>query len=129
MADTPDAGHAFPTAAGILPKLRVSHIIKNVLAALLHITLLIQLSLVVALNISVAVTDNARLDKCLCLLQLEVPCLKLGESKPNVLGSQIATVARDDVELLLQLVQLPRDQLVVNAVNDQVLQLPYRFKL
>jgi hypothetical protein len=26
-------------------------------------------------------------------LQLEVPCLKLGKSEPDVLGSQIATVA------------------------------------
>lgn len=50
-------------------------------------------------------------------MQLEVPRLELGKSEPDVLGSQVATVARDDVELLLQLVKLPLDQLVVDAVN------------
>jgi hypothetical protein len=101
------------------------HIRDNLLPSLGHGLTLPDLSRIVILDILVSLRDDLFLHEYLRLLELPVPVLELREAPVDVLHAHVPPEALRHVELLPPLVQLPLDQLVVNAVYDQVLELTH----
>ena len=102
-----------------------THVGQHLLSPPRHLLVLSQLSLVVTRYTLVALLDDSLLDKSLCLLEREVPILQLAKCLFDVLRPHVSAVAADHMEELPQLVKLSLDELVVDAVDDQVLQLAH----
>ncbi len=76
------------------------------------------LSLIVILNILVPFSNYLFLHKSLSLLELSVPVLEFRETTVDIRSTHVPPEALSHVELLSSLIQLPLDQLVVDAVDD-----------
>ena len=97
------------------------YFIEYFLSPLSHCLTLLDLSLIVILHVLVPLRDYLFLHKPLCLLELSVPVLEFRETTVNIRRTHVSPEALSHVELLSPLIKLPLDQLVVDAVDDQVL--------
>jgi hypothetical protein len=95
----------------------LNNLLKDLLPALDDALLLLDLPLHIVCDCGITLFDDVVLEEVLGLLQLAVPGLQLSEGALHIGGAHVTPVNRDDVELLVQLVQLPLKQLVINAVD------------
>lgn len=101
----------------------LSQLLEQLVSSLVQLLLELELA-IISVNHAFIAAFDLLFNNGLRLLKLHVPLLQLSQHLVQVLLPHIPAVSVLHVELLVFLVQLPLEQLVVDAVDDQIFELP-----